>query len=65
MPEVETIQIHYKDQSKGKGIFQINAADFDPEVHKRLTDKEETAVEKAADLATAKAEKAAEKEAKK
>ncbi len=47
MPEIPTIQVHWPD--KGKGVFQINESDFDPKVHKRLSDKEEAAAEKVAE----------------
>lgn len=54
MAEVPTIPVHWPD--KGKGVFQINESDFDPKVHKRLSDKEEAKIE-AAEVKTEKAKK--------
>ena len=47
MAEVDTIQVHYV--GKGKDVFRINESDFDPKVHKKLTDKEEAQAEEAED----------------
>lgn len=41
MPEVPTIQVYWPEQ--GKGVFQINEPDFDPKIHRRVSDKPETA----------------------
>jgi hypothetical protein len=47
MSEIPTIQVHWP--GKGKEIFRINESDFDPEIHKRLTEKEEAKAEAAAE----------------
>ena len=40
------------------GFIIINESDFDPKIHKRLSEKAEKAADDAAEVATAKVEKA-------
>lgn len=49
MPTIPTIQVFWP--KKGEGTFQINEEDFDPKVHKKLSEAQEAKAEKAAEAA--------------
>lgn len=36
---VDTIKVTYKEGGKGAGPVEINAADFDPKLHKKVEEK--------------------------